>query len=286
MNTALGLGENGAMPKTPKPEPLVPPETPAQREDPDFVTAVARGFAILRCFKRGERALGNKDMADRTGLPRSTVARLTHTLTDLGYLEYVPSLEKYALGISVLSFGQTYLSGLDLREAARPHMKALAEEVKATVALAGTAGDEMMFLELAHGNPTFALRVAVGERVPRGTSALGRAYSAGLLPEARAHSIAAFKRLVKKADWPAAERSVLSAIDDYEKYGVCFSMGDWNPDVHGVSTPMVSNDGHKVVAFSASLPAHQASRQHLIDVVAPKLKAMRDNVRQALGGVF
>jgi DNA-binding IclR family transcriptional regulator len=280
------LHDNGGMPRKPTPEPLFPPETPAQREDPDFVTAVARGFAVLRCFRRGERALGNKEMAERTGLPRSTIARLTHTLTELGYLEHVPALEKYSLGISVLSFGQTYLSGLDLREVARPYMQALADEVKGTVSLAGNAGDDMMFLELAHGNPTFALRVAVGERVPRGTSALGRAYSAGLAPQARQESLAAFKRLVKKSDWPAAERSVQAALDDYEKYGVCFSMGDWNPDVHGVSTPMVSNDGHKVVAFSASLPAHRASRDHLIKDVAPKLKAMRDRVRQALGGAF
>jgi DNA-binding IclR family transcriptional regulator len=268
-----------------KTDPPVPPETPAQREDPDFVTAVARGFAILRCFKRGERALGNKEMAARTGLPRSTIARLTHTLTELGYLEYLPSSEKYALGIAVLSFGQNFLSGLDLREVARPHMQALADEVKGTVALAGNAGDDMMFLELAHGHPTFALRVAVGERVPRGTSALGRAYSAGLPPQGREQSVAALRRLVKADDWPAVEGSVRAALHDYDTHGVCFSMGDWNPEVHGVSTPMVSNDG-KVVAFSASLPAHQASREHLIHEVAPRLKAMRDRVRQAVGGVF
>jgi len=280
------LRDNGEMTKKPKSEPLVPPETPSQREDPDFVTAVARGFAILRCFKRGERALGNKDMANRTGLPRSTIARLTHTLTDLGYLEYLPSQEKYALGISVLSFGQTYLTGLDLRDVARPQMQALADEVKGTVSLAGSAGDDMMFLELAHGNPTFALRVSVGERVPRGTSALGRAYSAGQSPETRERNLEQFKRTVKREAWAAAEHSFREAYADYEEYGVCFSLGDWNPDVHAVSTPMVSNDGHKVVAFSVSLPAHQASKEQLIDDVAPKLKALRDRVRLALGGVF
>ena len=269
-----------------KTEPEVPPETAAQREDPDFVTAVARGFAVLRCFKRGERALGNKEMANRTGLPRSTIARLTHTLTDLGYLEHLPGLEKYSLGISVLGFGQSYLSGLDLRDVARPHMQALADEVKGTVSLAGSAGDDMMFLELAHGNPTFALRVTVGERVPRGTSALGRAYSAGHTPQERESRLLEFKRTVKKEAWAVAEKSFRDAFADYEKYGVCFSLGDWNRDVHAVSTPMVSNDGHKIVAFSCSLPAHQASKEQLIVEVAPRLKAMRDRVHQALGGVF
>jgi DNA-binding IclR family transcriptional regulator len=278
--------DNNDMTKKPKPEPLVPPETPSQREDPDFVTAVARGFAILRCFKRGERALGNKDMATRTGLPRSTIARLTHTLTDLGYLEFLPSIEKYSLGISVLSFGQTYLSGLDLREVARPHMKVLAEEVKGTVSLAGRAGDDMMFLELAHGNPTFALRVSVGERVPRGTSALGRAYSAALPPEERERNLLQWKRTVKKEALAVAERSVRDGYEEYDTYGVCFSLGDWNPDVHAVSTPMTSADGHKIVAFSASFPAHMANKDMLLDEVAPKLKAMRDRIYNQLGGVF
>lgn len=269
-----------------RPEPLVPPETPAQHADPDFITAVARAFAVLRCFRRGEHALGNKEMAERTGLPRSTIARLTHTLTSLGYLEHVPSQEKYALGIAVLGFGQSYLGGLDLREVARPHMQQLAEDVKATVALAGNAGEEMMFLEVAQGHPTFALRVAIGERVPRGTSALGRAYSAALPGEAREQSLQQFRRTVKKDAWAAAERSVRGAYADYERHGVCFSLGDWNPEVHAVSTPMVSADGHKVVAFSASLPAHVAGKEHLVAAVAPKLKAMRDRIQRQLGGVF
>jgi DNA-binding IclR family transcriptional regulator len=91
---------------------------------------------------------------------------------------------------------------------------------------------------------------------------------------------------VKKEAWPDAERSIEAAFEDYAQYGVCLSMGDWNPDVHGVSTPMVSNDGSKVVAFSVSLPAHLAPRRHLIDVVAPKLVAMRDRVHRQLGGTF
>ena len=267
-------------------EPPVPPETAAQREDPDFVTAVARAFAILRCYKRGERSLGNKDMAARTGLPRSTIARLTHTLTELGYLEYLPATEKYALGIAVLSFGNTYLTGLDVRDVARPLMQALADDVKATVSLAARSGEDMMFLELAHGNPTFALRVAVGERVPRGTSALGRAYSAGLPTESREQGLIAFSRTVRKEDWPRTLRGFREAIADYEKYGFCFSLGDWNPDVYAVSVPMTSSDGHKVLAFSASVPSHGVTRDELIKRVGPKLKDMRDRVYRSLGGVF
>ena len=266
--------------------PSVLPETPAQSADPDFITAVARGFAILRCYKRGEHALGNKDLATRTGLPRSTVARLTHTLTELGYLERVPGLDKYALGIAVVGFGQTFLGALDLRQIARPLMQELADEVKATVALGARSGEEMMFLELAHGNPTFALDVAVGERVPRGTSALGRACSAALPADLRERRLEEFRRVVPIEAWPATLRGFREARADYEKHGFCLSLGDWNKEVFAVSVPLISADANKVMAFSCSMPAGLVTRDHLITQVGPRLKQMRDRVLQALGGAW
>ncbi len=258
----------------------------ARLGDPDFVTAVARAFALLRAFRRGDRALGNKDFAARTGLPKSTVARLTHTLTVLGYLEYLPPQEKYGLGIGLLRFGQNYLQGLDVRNVARPWMQQLADEVKATVALAANQGNDMVFLELCHGDPNFALRVGVGERVPRGTSALGRAWLAAQLPEQRAARVAEFLRRLPREQVESVRRGLDEAVRDFQKFGVCLSLGDWNEAVHGVSVPMVAADGSKVLAFSASFPARQAGRQHLLHEVAPRLAALRDRVAAALGGVF
>ena len=39
------------------------------RDDRQFVTALARGLDILRCFSRKDRELGNGEIAARTGLP-------------------------------------------------------------------------------------------------------------------------------------------------------------------------------------------------------------------------
>lgn len=266
--------------------PEVPPETESQRNDPDFVTALARGFAILRCFRRGERMLGNKDLAARTGMPRSTIARLTHTLTELGYLEFQPAAEKYSLGLAVVNFSVTYLAGLDVREVARPLMQTLADEVRATVTLAAPQAEHMVFLEIAHGNPTFALRVGVGERVPRGTTAVGRACMAATERDLRASRLQEFQRLVSHADWPHVRRDFETAFRDYDAHGLCVSMGDWNPDVHAVSVPMISADGRKILAFSASMPAREFDRQQLIADVGPRLARMRDRVREVLGGQF
>jgi hypothetical protein len=59
----------------------------APKEDRPFVTALARGLELLGAFRPDDRVLGNLELATRTALPKSTVSRLTYTLTRLGYLE-------------------------------------------------------------------------------------------------------------------------------------------------------------------------------------------------------
>src|SRR3954469_1406866 len=69
---------------------LAAPEIPAAapvREDRHFVTALARGLEVLSVFRPQDRVLGNQELARRARLPKSTVSRLTYTLTRLGFLE-------------------------------------------------------------------------------------------------------------------------------------------------------------------------------------------------------
>jgi DNA-binding transcriptional ArsR family regulator len=81
-----------------------------ESHDRQFVNALARGLEILRCFRPGEIYLTNTELAKRTGLPKPTISRLTHTLTRLGYLEYSEDQGRYQLGSGVLALGYSLLS--------------------------------------------------------------------------------------------------------------------------------------------------------------------------------
>src|SRR4029077_10170552 len=98
-------------------------------KDRQFVTALARGLDILRAFHAGEGMLGNQEIAHRTGLPKPTVARLTHTLTELGYLNYIRRFRKYELGASVLALGYAAISSMDVRRASRQPLETLAHSL-------------------------------------------------------------------------------------------------------------------------------------------------------------
>ena len=103
---------------------LIPQEE--EGKDRLFVEALARGLRVLSAFRPGESALSNQVLAQRTGLPKSTVSRLTYTLTKLGYLSQDADSGFYRLGLAVLALGSAVLGSYDIRRVASPLMREFA----------------------------------------------------------------------------------------------------------------------------------------------------------------
>src|SRR5215469_8264756 len=143
-------------------------------KDRQFVTALARGLDILRAFHAGEGMLGNQEIAHRTGLPKPTVARLTHTLTELGYLNYIRRFRKYELGASVLALGYAAISSIDVRRASRGPLEQLAHALNASTALGGRDRHSMIYLEACRGPSVVAITHARAARAGRGWRAARR----------------------------------------------------------------------------------------------------------------
>lgn len=95
--------------------------------DPDreLTTTLARGIDILTCFRADRPVLANKDFAQQTGLSRSAVARLTHTLVELGFLQREGEPARYRLGASVLALSYPLLASMQIRQLARPDRKSV-----------------------------------------------------------------------------------------------------------------------------------------------------------------
>src|SRR6185312_13310495 len=114
-----------------------------------FATTLAKGLVVLEAFESGPRLLGNMELSVRTGIPRPTVARLTHTLTELGYLRYDADVAKYRPGARALRMVRPLLAGMPFRQAARPLMQDLAESVRGTVSIGLLDGTAAMYVETA-----------------------------------------------------------------------------------------------------------------------------------------
>src|SRR5690554_2135002 len=136
-----------------------------EEKDRQFVTALACGLELLRCFNPRESVLSNQELAQKANLPRPTVSRLTYTLTRLGYLKQLPG-GKYQLDVGVMAFGYAMLSNLSIRAVAHPLMEQMANHAKAAVAMAARDRLKMVYLDVVHGQGNLTMRRQVGTRLP------------------------------------------------------------------------------------------------------------------------
>lgn len=240
-------------------------------KDRRFVTALARGLDVLRCFEPGDVSLGNLEIARRTGLPKPTVSRLTYTLTSLGYLTYSERHGTYQLGSGVLSLGYAMLAGLSIRERARPLMQEFADDVDATIALGARDRMSMVYTEVCRGPGAVTLRMDVGSRIPIATTSMGRAFLAALPDSERDYLMQHIrKRAESAAEFRKIEKGIEKAREDIARRGFCLSIGEWRHDVNAAGVAVAGHDG-EIFGLNCGGPAFRLSPELLEEDYGPRL---------------
>ena len=247
------------------------------RKDRQFVDALARGLGILEAFSRSSRPLGNGEIAQMTRLAPSTVSRLTHTLTVLGYLRLDRNLRRYMLTPKNLTLGYPVLAGLSLLDRARPVLDRLAAETGETAALAIRDGLHVTFVEAVHGNNLVAVRLATGARLPVALSAAGLSIIAGM-PEAERRVLVARLRadlLHRGGDADAFDRRLKQACT-----GPVASVRDaWRRGIGGIAAALKEQD--QVVSLTIPVATGSVSE----DDMRGRLTATLIDAVHDLGGV-
>jgi len=250
--------------------------------DRQFVSALARGLEILRCFRPGEAALTNSEMARRTGMPKPTISRLTHTLTTLGYLHYSSDQGRYELGAGVLALGYTLLANMDIRTLARPGMQELAEYAQCSVAIGIRDRLSMVYIEACRGSAAVTMRRDAGSRIPLATTAMGKAYLCAL-PQTERDFLMDHIRLDDEARWPTVKADLEQGFKQYQDHGFCLSSGLWDSKISAVGVPLVDADPAKTMSFTCGGPSFLLPRERLEDDLAPRLIALVRNMEVSLG---
>ncbi len=255
----------------------------APEHDRKFVMALARGLEVLRAFRARDGLLGNTEIAERTGLPKPTVTRLTYTLTRLGYLVHVARFNKYQLAPAAMALGYTALAHIGIRHIARPHMQALADHAGGAVALGSRDRLSVIYVQHCVASTNLSTRLDVGSRIPIATTAIGRALISVMSKEEREELS---DRLAERAggDWARISEGIERAMADVRKRGFTVSFGDWLEDVNGVAAPIIMPDGSGVYAFSCGALSSDISGDRLVGEVAPRLLDLVHAVEAMLGG--
>ncbi|UOK73305.1 IclR family transcriptional regulator [Ancylobacter polymorphus] len=238
--------------------------------DRKFVAAIGRAFEILRAFKPGEGPMGNAELSAATKLPKPTVSRLTHTLTRLGYLNHLEGAGRYEPSPSILALGYCVLSNMKVRQLAGDYMQQLAEHSGATIGLASRDRLSMIYVAMRNGSTLRTMHLDVGSRAAMETSALGRAFLAGISPEEREYFYGHFAR-THGAKWPDLKSRIENCIAQVQERGFCMVDGEWQRDTRAVAAPIISPDGQMVMAMNCAAPTFHITPDKLEQDCGPRL---------------
>lgn len=253
-----------------------------RKEDRHFVTALARGLDVLACFRAFDAELGNAELAQRCGLPKSTISRLTHTLTELGYLQALTDPVRYRLGSSALALAPAGQQGVDVLSVAKPFMQELAELSQGVASLIVRDRGRMLIYENCQSESYLTLRVPVGSRVSGLTTAAGRAYLLALSPAEQRQALTAF-RADDKVSAAQAEGILSNCRDEQRRLGCTTSFGEWLPDINSIALAFRPGSSLPPMTLSCSGPNALVPPAHLLEKVRPQLQHHIRKIETALG---
>lgn len=241
--------------------------------DPRFATTLARGLSVLRAFRVTDDGLSNGEIAQRTGLPKSTVSRLTFTLGQLGYLVQSPRDDRFRPGPTLVAVGHVAAASLSFLVPAHDLMQRLAEETGTLVVLAVRDGDKLVLIRTWRPTHVASIWLEVGQRIPLQPFSSPRAFIAAATPAEIEHVA---------AEHPAARQALDQLLQDRaptraalaQRGFVSTPAGSASPAAYNaVSVPFRSSNLAEPVVFTCGALPAEASAERMDSEVGPRLAA-------------
>jgi DNA-binding IclR family transcriptional regulator len=147
-----------------------------------WVPALERAHAVLHCIAEQPSKLRLMDLTMATGINKSTMFSLLHTLEMLGWVTREKG-DTYSLGLTVAILGNAYFANFSLVEAFMEKAEEVVRRVGETVQLARLEQGDVVYLAKKESGSHVRLVSEPGMRIPAYVTALGKMLLSGLTEE-------------------------------------------------------------------------------------------------------
>ncbi|WP_248964106.1 IclR family transcriptional regulator domain-containing protein [Sphaerisporangium perillae] len=243
----------------------------------EAVGPLVRGLAVVRALAVARGRRGVSDLVRDTGLARSTVDRVLHTLAVLGHLRQEG--RDAVLTPALMELGNAYLAASRLPALLGPLADRLAGELDESVSLAVPDRDGTRFVHQVTRRRAMSVAFHVGDLIPAESGAPGALFAAGWTEDDRRRW-----RLRRSADpgdaaFPVLPGGVERAAASFEQRIAAAGRDGWSlddqliePGLVAIAMPVRDGAGHDVCAVSVVSHTSRHSAASLRDAVLPRLR--------------
>lgn len=227
----------------------------------------ARTFDLLEFVAGSDRPASLLEVAEQSGIDKSTSSRLLAFLVGRGYLERDPVSRRYWVGPSALALSGPALRRFGIQEIASPILEQLRDASGETATVHVCVGDDRLCTGGAESRHQLRRVVPLGERLPlHAGGSSGRIIAAfSGPPEAPERADAAWRKVVRA-------KGYFAGVDDRTEGAA------------GISAPLFGRQG----IYGSITIAGPSERWTMAQMTAfaPELLRAARRITAALGGTF
>jgi IclR family pca regulon transcriptional regulator len=241
-----------------------PPITPLKEMegDPNFMTSLARGLAVIQAFSQARRELTISQISSQTGFSRAAVRRCLYTLVKLSFAG-TDDNRHYYLRPRVLTLGHSYISSIPLAAAAQPILDHVSHVLRESCSIATLDGTEIVYIARANVTRIMSIDLGVGSRLPAYCTTMGRILLAHL-PVQEAEEILSrieFRRFTERTVVGVEKlRQILRVV---QRNGYSIVDQELEHGLRAVAVPIRNPAGQVVAALNVGVHAQRVSIQEL-----------------------
>lgn len=218
------------------------------------VQSIRRAFGVLSAL--GDGPLGVTDVAERSGLPKSTAARMLATLVDEGAVEQVPGDTSYRLGPRLITLAGGFSLTRSLAAIARPTLSNLAEGSGEAAGLGVPDGDLIHYIDQVDTVHPVLVRDWTGVRAPLHAVSSGQVLLAFRTP-------AAIERYLERPmerftpNTLVDPDTVRDRLREVRRRGYSWAIEEFDAGISSVAAPIADASGEVIAAVHIHGPSYR-----------------------------
>ncbi len=254
-------------------------DPPAGAPDKGSMQIITRAAAVLGALAEPRGGQSLSQLAERTGLPKTTVHRICAALEQVGYVRVDQLTGRRELGPALLRLA--VMGRRDLRAVLEPYLESLSRELNETVDLAVLDGGRVLFVAQHPAPQRELMAIArVGAHFPAHSMASGKV----LLAQLPAEELR--RRLPERLEpalggAPKTREALARELEEVRATGLGIEREELRHGICAVAVAVTDVDGRSA-SIAVPMPAARFYEDEA--AVAAKLLALRDEIQRDFDG--
>jgi IclR family transcriptional regulator, acetate operon repressor len=233
--------------------------------------SVAKALELLLLLRDQDR-ISVAEASRQLGVARSTAHRLVSMLEYYGFTQRDHKARHYP-GPALIGLGLAAVVRLDIRQRARKHMQALAEEVGETVTLMSLEGPTVRFLYCVESAQPIRVAGRAGLVRPAHCTSAGKAILAAMPREEFDRLYPSEQLEVLTDDSIATRTALLAELEKVRRRGFATNIGESDAGLRAVGVAIPEVVGAPSAGLGVSAPASRLTKKVMEAVAAATNRA-------------